>query len=134
MEVKNIMSTKVVTVLMDTTIESITEVFHQAHFHHVLVMDNGMLMGVISDRDILRQISPFIGTFSEQERDLGTLKKHAHQIMSRNPISISPSHSLQEAAKLILDHEISCLPVLDGEDVVGIITWKDILRAGINQL
>lgn len=134
MEVKNIMSTNVVTVLMDTKIETIAELFQEGHFHHVLVMENNMLMGIISDRDILRQVSPFIGTFSEQERDLSTMKKHAHQIMTRKPISISPSHSLQQAAKMILEHNISCLPVLDGEDVAGIITWKDILRVGIDKL
>jgi acetoin utilization protein AcuB len=128
------MSTKVVTVLMDTSIAAIADLFEEANFHHVLVMDQGMLMGVISDRDVLKTISPFIDTFSEQDRDIGTLKKHAHQIMTRNPRSITPSHSLQDAATMILDNNISCLPVIDGEDVVGIVTWKDILKSAVDKL
>lgn len=134
MQVKNIMSTNVVTVLMDTSIAAIAELFDESNFHHVLVMDKGMLIGVISDRDVLKAISPFIDTFSEQERDVGTLKKHAHQIMSRNPMSITSSHSLQDATNLILEKDISCLPVIDGDEVVGIVTWKDILRSCVDKL
>jgi len=134
MQVKNIMSTKVATVVMDTPLEKIAEIFETAHFHHLLVVDNGMLVGVISDRDLLRNLSPFIGTMSESTRDLGTLKKHAHQVMSRNPISVSPSHTLPEAIQLILDHNISCLPVIDGADLVGVITWKDILQSVVHTL
>ncbi len=89
MTVETIMSPKIVTVEMDETLERIREIFEQHRFHHLLVISGHRLMGVISDRDLLKSISPFVDTLSETSRDSATLQKRAHQIMSRKPISVS---------------------------------------------
>ena len=85
-------------------------------------------MGVISDRDLLRAISPYLDTDAEMNRDTETLNRRAHQIMSREPITISPERSLQEAASIMLEQHVSCLPVLENGALVGIVSWKDLLR------
>ena len=87
-----------------------------------------MLVGVISDRDLLRALSPYLDTDAEMNRDTETLNRRAHQIMSRQPITISPESSLPEAAAIMLEQHVSCLPVLENGALVGILSWKDLLR------
>ncbi|MGI2065502.1 CBS domain-containing protein [Shewanella sp. MF08487] len=127
--VADIMSTRIVTIEMDDRLNVVKDIFEQANFHHLLVVDNSKLEGVLSERDLLRAISPHIGSIGETVKDLETLQKRVHQVMTRNPITVAPTVCLDTAAHLILEHNIGCLPVLDNGRLVGIITWKDLLRA-----
>jgi acetoin utilization protein AcuB len=115
---------------MDDTLARLWAVFHCERFHHLLVVDKGQLRGVISDRDLLKASSPFVNTLAEQNRDLAILKKRAHQIMSRKPITIRKEASLEEAVQLMLRERISCLPVVSADGgIEGIVTWRDLLKA-----
>ncbi|MNO53527.1 inosine 5'-monophosphate dehydrogenase [compost metagenome] len=128
MLIKEIMTTRVATVSMDDRLGVIKAIFEQAHFRHLLVLEDDVLVGVISDRDLLRALSPYLDTDAEMNRDTETLNRRAHQIMSREPITISPERSLQEAASIMLEQHVSCLPVLENGALVGIVSWKDLLR------
>jgi len=93
------------------------------------VVDEGELLGVISDRDVLKEISPHINTLSEDARALKTLKKKAHQIMTRAPITTEKHTRMEDAASLMLNKVISCLPIVSGSgQIEGILSMKDILR------
>lgn len=128
--VEKIMSPRVLSVDMDVTLKEIREIFEHVRFHHILVLDNGRLAGVISDRDLLKAVSPYASTQSERPRDAATLRKRAHQIMTRKPISIGVDSSVLEAIRSFLDHKVSSLPVLNQDgSVAGILTWRDILKA-----
>jgi len=130
MNIESIMSTDIVSVTMDDTLKKIQELFDSANFHHLLVIEDNSLIGVISDRDILKSISPYAGTVSELPRDAATMNKPAHQIMTRKPITISKDISISEATKQLLDNNISCLPVVSEDNTVeGIVTWKDLIKA-----
>lgn len=128
MLVREIMTTRVATVSMDDRLNVIKEIFEQAHFRHLLVVEEESLVGVISDRDLLRALSPYLDTDAEMTRDTDTLNRRAHQIMSRQPITIAPDRPLQEAARLMLERHVSCLPVLENGALVGILSWRDLLR------
>jgi acetoin utilization protein AcuB len=128
--VADIMVTRVVTIEMDDRLTLAKEIFDNVSFHHLLVIDeNNTLAGILSHRDFLRALSPNIGTAAELIRDTETLQKRVHQVMSHNPITIAPHCNINQASKLLLDHDIGCLPVLENNRIVGIITWKDLLRA-----
>ena len=127
--VAEIMSHRVVTIEMDDRLTIVKEIFDSAPFHHLLVIENGILQGVLSERDYLRTLSPHIGSIGETERDADTLQRRAHQVMTRDPITISPEADIKTASQLMLAHNIGCLPVLTFNKIVGIITWKDLLRA-----
>jgi acetoin utilization protein AcuB len=129
MKIRNIMTTSIVTADADASLETVQAIFSHCQFHHLLVLDNNRLYGVLSDRDLLKAISPYAGTISELPRDAATMNKRIHQIMSRQPVTVSPECTLQDAIRLLLENNISCLPVLaaDGQ-IEGIITWKDLLR------
>ncbi|MBU4055943.1 MAG: CBS domain-containing protein, partial [Proteobacteria bacterium] len=62
MKIESLMTTKVATVGMDETLQALNDIFLKANFHHLLVVENHALRGVISDRDVLRMTSPFLNT------------------------------------------------------------------------
>ena len=129
MNVASIMTRKVVTVGMDDPIQTICEVFNNFEFHHIPVVEDWKLVGVISDRDLLKAVNPFLDTSSEKKHGAITLDKKAHEIMSRNLITVDVETSIEKASDLLLENYISCLPVLSSQGIVeGIVTWKDILK------
>ncbi|MEE9604821.1 MAG: CBS domain-containing protein, partial [Candidatus Scalindua sp.] len=82
-------------------------------------IENQKLVGVISDRDLI----------DREERNTITLDKKAHEIMSRNLITVDVETSIEKASNILLENNISCLPVVSSQGVVeGILTWKDILK------
>lgn len=129
MSVKKIMNPHPVVVGMEDTVARMRELFEEHRFHHLLVTERGILKGIVSDRDILKALSPYVGTPSEQTRDTSTLFRRAHQVMTRDPITLSPEASLADAISLFNRNKISCLPVVSqGNQPLGTISWRDILR------
>jgi acetoin utilization protein AcuB len=110
---------------MDDSIEIVRDIFNNFEFHHLLVLENQKLAGVISDRDFLKTLSPFLDTPSQKRRDFAILKKKAHQIMSRTLLTIDAETSIEEAGNLLLENNISCLPVISPQgSVEGIVTCE----------
>ena len=130
MTLEQIMSHDVVCVAPDTTLMEIRKLLQERGFHHLLVLnENDELVGVISDRDVLRVVSPFIDTFTESQRDVRTLSRPASDIMRDEPITVHHSTSITDAAARLLHEDISSLPVVDENDqLCGIVTSKDLLR------
>ena len=131
MHIRDIMTTRVATVSLDDRLSVIKDIFEQAHFRHLLVLEEGELVGVISDRDLFRAISPYLDSEAEMNRDTETLTKRAHQIMSRQLITIASHLTVRDGVKLMLEKGVSCLPVLENGALVGIISWKDFLKAAL---
>ncbi len=126
----DIMTGRVVTVEMDDTLATIKEIFDNLKFHHLLVVDNGALAGIISDRDLLKALSPNLGKLSETVRDTQTLKIKAHQVMSRNPFTLPPEASLTETAGALRTRNISCVPIIDRESAPDrIVPGRDLMKA-----
>ena len=130
MDVGSIMTTRVVSVEMDDRLDVVKKIFDTLKFHHLLVLDDrGALKGVVSDRDLLKALSPYVGSVAENARDIATLNKRVHQIMSRNLITLRRRASVAEAIQLFLDHRISCIPIVDEAlKPVGILSWRDVLK------
>ena len=130
MLVQNIMSRNVVTVGLDDTLALVKEIFDHSKFHHLLAMENGELLGVVSDRDLFKALSPNIGTNVETYKDTATLNKRVHQIMSRKPKCLREDATVDAAIDLFIEQAISCIPILSHDDrLVGILSWRDILRS-----
>jgi acetoin utilization protein AcuB len=127
----DIMTARVVTVELDDRLEVVKEIFDTMNFHHLLVVDeHKKLSGIVSDRDLLRALSPYVGSAAETERDLATLNKRVHQIMTRHPITLRAQSAVAEAVNLLLVHRISCVPVVDDDfKPIGIVSWRDLLKS-----
>lgn len=129
MKAQDIMTTTVISVDMDDRLPDIKKIMESHDFHHLPVTEKGKLVGIISDRDLLRLISPFINKVSEQARDVDTLNRAAHQVMTRQPISVKADTSIAEILDWFKKLDISCLPVIDeDEQVIGIISWRDLIK------
>lgn len=130
MDVTEIMSDRVVSVDPYDQLSRVKSIFEQVRFHHLLVLEEGRLVGVISDRDLFKSISPRIGTAAETARDAATMKKRVHQVMARKVVILPKNASIYEAVHIFNRYGVSCLPVVDAEQSpVGIVTWRDLLRA-----
>ncbi len=134
--VNDIMTQPVETISMDDSVETIRKVFEERRYHHLIVIgDQGECAGVISDRDLLKNISPFVGKPMERTADLSCLKRRAHQIMTRQLVAVRANTSLRSAMRVMLDHRISCLPVVDADkNCIGIVTLRDVARWAIQQV
>lgn len=129
MSVEEIMSHTVVTVLMDDSLKIVKEIFDNTEFHHLLVVESNKLCGVISDRDLLKNLSPHIGTVNETPRDTASINKRAHQIMTRKPVTLEKKAEIIDAIKIFNEKNISCIPIVNNDfKPVGILSWRDILK------
>ncbi len=129
MPIQNFITRTIVSVEMDDTLAEVRNIFNHVKFHHLLVMNKERLVGIISDRDLLKELSPRIEKGTASEAELAVLKKRAHQIMSRKLITLSSNASFKDLLKTFLDKNISCIPILDKQGKVeGVVTWKDVFR------
>ena len=129
MKAQDIMVRDVICVDIDARLPEVKALMEQNSFHHLPVVEDELLVGIISDRDLLRTISPFIDSLSEQPRDLETLNHAAHQIMTRQPITAKADSPISEIITWMKHVDISCVPVVDGENhVLGMITWRDLIN------
>lgn len=128
MPVADIMTRRLITVSPDLSIGELQPMFKQFRIHHLLVVEDSQLLGVISDRDVLRNISPFANTSAADKKDAFTLTRRAHQIMSTQLITVESKTGIRDACETLLKGQVSLLPVVDDGKLVGVVSWKDILR------
>ena len=128
MLIQDIMTKRVVTIEMDDKLSVVKDIFDNSKFHHLLVIEEEKLFGVVSDRDLLKALSPNLGTMTETYKDAATLQKRVHQIMTRKPITLPLTATVKDAVNLFNTHRISCIPIVDKDfRPVGIVSWRDIM-------
>ncbi len=129
-EITRIMSASPVTVEPDDTLATVKEIFDRLAFHHLPVVEDYRLVGMVSDRDLLKALSPHLGLAAETARDLATLKKRVHQVMNRNLVTLSASAVLADAIRVFNREGVSCIPVVDADQrPLGVLSWRDVMRA-----
>ncbi|WP_075185320.1 CBS domain-containing protein [Teredinibacter haidensis] len=129
MIVADIMSKQVHSVSPEETLEELRNIFSDVAYRHLLVEENDRLVGVVSDRDALAHLSPFLRTEEEREIDRSLLKLKVRDIMSAAPITVDADTGIDCASILLLENPISCLPVVrEDMSIEGILSWTDILQ------
>ena len=130
MSIKSLMSTDLVTLDAFDTLKQVKEVFELVTFHHILVVENEKLVGILSDRDYFKSVGPRLGTVIETERDKMPLNKKVHQVMNRRLITVDEKSSILDVVVCFQKHKVSCVPVIDRNGVpIGIISWRDVINA-----
>ncbi len=129
MTVGALMSRPVVTITPEAELWEARAVMSAHRVHHLLVEDRGRLVAIISDRDIAYHISPYANRSVATRHDEESLHRRVLQVASFALVTIRREASVEEAAALILDENISALPVVDDRgQIVGIVTTRDLLR------
>ncbi|PAP75930.1 CBS domain-containing protein [Rubrivirga marina] len=117
----------------DETVLQARDRFRDGAFHHLPVVEGGRLVGLVSDRDVLRAAGPSLGTH-EWDADGGPgIDRTLREVMSPDPITADPLMSVEEIADTLLRHDISSLPVVEEGRLVGIVTSADVLRHAAGQ-
>lgn len=129
MPVSDIMTTDLITITPAHTVGDMYSIFKSKPLHHLLVIEGGKLIGIVTDREVLKVLSPFINSKHEASRDQLTLSYTARQLMKKQPATIKPNASVRAAAQSILDNNVFLLPVVDNDEkLIGVLSWKDVLR------
>jgi acetoin utilization protein AcuB len=124
--VSEIMTREVVSVEESDSLSNLLESMQALRFRHLPVVDAGHLIGLITERDMLRlSCSNLLPHRAQQDRALFE-RFLVRDVMVRDVVSVTPQTSVAAAGKLLLDKRIGCLPVVDAEnELVGILTSSD---------
>lgn len=125
--VRDIMQTKIVTIGVTERLSTVEDIMTLARVRHMPVVHGGRLVGVLSQRDLLRASLSELGSYGSEARRAFLHAIEIERVMSAPPIVIDPEAPVQLAARLMADHKIGCLPVLDGDELLGMITETDVL-------
>ncbi len=127
-QLSEIMNRGLITVDKHASLRRARRILDQHRIRHLLVMNGKRLVGIVTDRD-LRQAAPSSKsplTTSEREEFMDELK--VVEVMSRKLITASPDTTVREAARVMVSEKIGCLPVVKGNQLIGIVTETDLLE------
>jgi acetoin utilization protein AcuB len=132
MLISDIMVKNLRTISPDATLSSAGDLMKQYKIRHLLIIDpvSGKLIGLLSDRDVKKIVSPFAGSRSATERDNATLQVKVAVIVRNEPIAVAkPSDTVRCVAEMLLQKKISAIPIVDEDrKAVGIVTSDDLVR------
>lgn len=129
MYVSDWMTKKVYTVGPDDYLSDAITLMREKGIKHLPVVKGGKVKGIISDRDI-KEYSPSKATSLDiYELHYLLAKAKIKELMTAKVVTTAPDMPVEEAAMVLLDRNIDCLPVLDGGSLVGIISDRDIFHA-----
>ena len=123
-----LMTRDVTTLDRNDTMDVAADLMAVRRIRHLPITDGGRVVGVVSERDLFRQgLAGALGYGSKARRML--LRALAvKEVMSEPAVTLAPDASVREAARLMLERRIGCLPVVDAGVLVGLVTETDLLR------
>jgi CBS domain-containing protein len=119
--IKEVMSSDVRTCEPDATIVDVAKVMAKEDVGPIPVVEGGRLVGLVTDRDLVVRVLA-------EGKDPETTK--VGEVASRELVTVSPDEDLDQALKLLAQHQVRRLPVVEGDRVVGIVAQADIARLG----
>ena len=129
MNVRELMTGAPITVSPETPVFEARQTMLKERIRHLLVTEAGRLVGIITDRDIRLNLPSQATSLSMWEVNYLLARLKVGKVITRSVIIIGPDQDAAAAARLMLEHKIGALPVLDGDHLVGILTETDVLRA-----
>jgi CBS domain-containing membrane protein len=132
--VKDIMSTDLVTLEQEETLQLAEMVMKHGRIRHLPVVKQGMLVGLVTHRDLLKARISSLADISPEERADLKLTIPVCEVMEENTRTVAPDTPVLEAARLLKTNKFGCLPVADAGKLVGIITEADFIDLVIRAL
>ena len=127
--VGTVMSTELLTIEQNEKLAEADELMRARRVRHLLVVDEeGTLAGVLSQRDVFHGgLLKALG-YGTRAKQMALDSLRVKDAMTSDPVTTSPDATLREAARLMVDRKLGCLPVLAGDRLVGILTESDFAR------
>jgi acetoin utilization protein AcuB len=123
MRVAQIMTKKPIHITPDKRVGQALKMMQKHNIRHLPVMNEGQMVGWITSRD-LREV--LLASMLE--------KITVNDVMVKDPVKVTPDTGIEEAARLIYEHKIGGMPVMEGERLVGVITMLDLISAFLTML
>jgi CBS domain-containing membrane protein len=126
--VRDLMTQNPTTLDLNETLDLAESIMNLGRIRHLPVIEDGRIVGIVSQRDLFR--SALITALGFGRKTTDTLIKtiKIKEIMTKKVVTISPEANIKDAARLMIDKKIGCLPVVEGDWLVGIVTETDMLR------
>jgi CBS domain-containing membrane protein len=126
--VTEIMMGSPVTLKPEDTLDLANDVISLGRIRHIPVVDAGRLVGLLSERDLLGAAASQI--FGLKQKTKSALLKSVliKDVMKKHVVTVSPETSIKDAAHLLADKKIGCVPVVSDGAIIGLVTTTDILR------
>jgi CBS domain-containing protein len=131
MVAEELMSESPIVVQVTDSIRSVMAKLMESDVRHLPVVEEGRLVGMVSDRDLRRLLDPMFELASARGARSGDLERPISLLMSSDVISVQPESEVDEVIDLLIEHKIGALPVTeaDSSKLLGIISYVDVLRA-----
>ncbi len=129
--VRDIMSAEVTTLGRNDTLLLAKDIMNLGRIRHFPVVEDDELVGVVSQRDLYRASLGTVMQYGEKAQRAFLESVAVKEIMV-DPISIGPDATVGDAARLMMEHKIGCLPVLEDNRLVGIVTETDMLQVVVD--
>jgi acetoin utilization protein AcuB len=135
MLVKDRMSLNPVTITTDASLKDALDLLWGKPFRHLPVLDeNGKLVGVVTEKSLISASPTPATTLSVFEVDHILSRIKIGQVTHNSIITVGPDLPIEEAARMMIDHGIGCLPVIEDDRLIGIISDTDIFRVFVEGL
>jgi acetoin utilization protein AcuB len=133
MKVVDVMTTNPLVTTPTETVGQADQVMAENRIRQLPVVEGGAMLGIVTDRDIRSFLAQ--SSLLEPEERAKALETKVRDIMTTDPLTLSPDDELQEAVELLIDEKIGGIPVVDAaEGLVGIVTYVDVLRCFLSRL
>lgn len=129
MAVKDFMSKRVVYVSPETTVAAAADIMRDKGLRRLPVIEHDKLVGLVTEGTMAEATPSKATTLSIYEMNYLLNKTKVGDIMIKNVLTVSKYASLEDAIYLMLKHKVGVLPVVDNDQISGIITDKDVFRA-----
>ena len=130
MKNSDIMQVEVVTITPEASLKEVMLKLEDWDVRHLPVVEDGRLVGIISDRDMREFLFPIVGPVENREIEEHGLERSVAEVMAQEVVSVGPEEDLRTAIEVLLHYGIGAVPVVDDEDdrLLGIISYVDILK------
>ena len=128
MLVRDVMTRNLITVDPETSFTDALKIMRENRIRRLPVLEDGKLVGIVTEKDILYASPSKATTLDVWELHYLLNKLKIREIMTRDVVTIQEDTPVEEAAKIMVDNKIGALPVVKGDELVGIITETDIFK------
>jgi len=126
--VREIMTPEVTTLARNDSLQLVKDIMTLGRVRHFPVVDGDKVVGVVSQRDLYKASLGSVMKYGEKANRAFLEGIAVKEVMCEPVMTIAPEVTVQEAARLMMEQKIGCLPVLEGTKLVGIVTETDMLK------
>ena len=127
-QVREFMTSPCTSIGSDARLLDAALTLRRSGFRHLPIVKGEKLVGIITDRDINRYAPSLLSNISQEDYNAIFEETPLERVMTRDPLSVTPSTPVREAVAILHNRKLGCLPVVEEDRLVGILTTNDCLK------